>query len=237
MEVGLYSISVRGFDVPALLGWAAAEGIPFVHLRGGLRGHPLVTYPLSTLREWRRITADTVPITGVTADTDLADLLADDPEIRLRAGREVIRLAEAAAELGAGWLRLLSRTPPQAGWARHEPPATAVSLLVEPHHPGWLVPGAFVSPPGMRLLADTRQLAGVSSSLARVAERTDVLHLSDDGRGFDGSEPVADLVARRVAAGQRVEVAVEWTGADRSPRACLVRYRAAVAWWAAREGS
>ncbi|GAB3878121.1 MULTISPECIES: AP endonuclease [Microbispora] len=234
-EVGLYSISVRGLDAPALLSWAAAEGIPFIHLRGGPRGYHLTDRPASVWRAWRRAADSTVPITGVTADTDLADLFADDPKIRDQAEEEVIRLAEAAAELGAAWLRLLSRTPPQAGWAGYELPTTAVPLLVEPHHPGWLAPGAFASLPAMGLLADTRQLAGTYPALAEAAERTGVLHLSDGGEGFGGSKAIADLVARRIAAGHPIEVAVEWTGADRSPQTCLARYRAATAWWAAEE--
>ncbi|MEV6986295.1 hypothetical protein AB0M95_34255 [Sphaerisporangium sp. NPDC051017] len=235
-NVGLYSISVRGFDVPGLLGWAAAEGIPFIHLRGGSRGYHLRACAPSTLQRWRRIAAETVPITGVTADTDLADLLADDPVVRARATEDVVRLAEAAAELGAAWLRVLSRTPPEPGWAYHRLPTTALPLLVEPHHPGWLSSGAFPWLPEMRLLADTKQLAAPSPVLAEVIKRTRVLHLSDDGLGGDGFGEAADLAASRIAAGQRIEVAVEWTGADRSPPTCLTRYRTAVTWWASRKG-
>jgi hypothetical protein len=236
-DVGLYSISVRGLDPPGLLCWARATDIPFVHLRGGPRGYHLTSRATSLLRLWRQIADDTVPITGVTADTDLRDLLADDPSVMAPAREEVVRLAEAAAELGAAWLRLLSRTPPEPRWARRELPTTAVPLLVEPHHPGWLLPGVLTLLPEVRLLADTMQLAGASPVLSEVVERTDVLHLSDDGQGLDGAERIADLTAGRIAAGGRIEVAVEWTGADRTPSACLARYRSAATWWIAREQS
>ncbi|MBI1757608.1 MAG: hypothetical protein HYR62_00025 [Actinobacteria bacterium] len=61
----------------------------------------------------------------------------------------------------------------------------------------------------------------------------DVLHLSDDGRGLDtpGCRHVAALAAARIAAGHRMQVAVEWTGLTRTRVACLARYRSAVIWW------
>ncbi|GII52816.1 hypothetical protein Pth03_12050 [Planotetraspora thailandica] len=228
-DVGLYSISVRGFDVPSLLRWATATGIPFIHLRGGSRGYCLTSVDRSTLRSWRPIIRDTVPVTGVTADVDLMDVLARRPE----SCEEVLRLAEAAAELGAKWLRLCARIPPAPGDARGELPTRAVPLLIEPHHPGWLTPAGFAALPHVRLLADTRQLAGQPTMLGPAVERADVLHLSDQGEGLDTI--VANLAARRIAAGQSIEVAVEWTGPDRSPKACRDRYRSACAWWRARE--
>ncbi len=228
-DVGLYTISVRGLAVPDLLAWAAIEGIPFIHLRGGPRGYHLTSLDTGTVRGWRRIVADTVPITGVTSDIDLADVMRREPG----ACEKLVRLAELSAELGAGWVRLLARTPPTSGWTPRELPETAVPLLVEPHHPGWLVPEAFAMLPDVRLLADTRQLASGSPMPATAVERADVLHLSDDGEGLDPA--AADLAAHRIAAGQRIEVAVEWTGPDRTPATCLARYRAAVSWWATRE--
>lgn len=77
------------------------------------------------------------------------------------------RLAESAALLGAGWVRLLARSPltvrELAGAAAL--PALAGSplpLLVELHDPGWMDPGCIAglaalmdSCPAMGLLADT----------------------------------------------------------------------------------
>jgi hypothetical protein len=40
------------------------------------------------------------------------------------------------------------------------------------------------------------------------------------------------MAAARLGAGQRLEVALEWTGHDRSQATCVARYRAATAWWA-----
>ncbi|MBI1758281.1 MAG: hypothetical protein HYR62_03515, partial [Actinobacteria bacterium] len=167
--VGLYSISVREPDVPALLTWAAGEGIPFVHLRGGPRGFDLGRRDLAALRRWRRIADDLVPITGVTADVDLADLLTEDHTIRSAAREQTLRLADAAAALGAGWLRLLARIPLTdchlSALREGVVPLAAVPLLVELHHPDWLAPTAFAAMeevldrcPQIRLLADTAQL-------------------------------------------------------------------------------
>lgn len=250
--VGLYSISVRGLQVPSLLAWAAAEGIGFVHLRGGPQGFALADRDTATLRSWRRAVEDTVPITGVTADVDLADLLTDDLQTQREAREEVLRLASAASVLGAGWVRLLARAPLAAGgartWRESRLPDTAVPLLVELHHPQWLHPGTFAVMDGLlrrcsklRLLADTAQLASALAArgeharavLARSVAWTEVLHLSDNGEGLHtlGHAAVAQLAAGRIAAGHPLEVAVEWTGDDRSPHVCLARYRSAAAWW------
>lgn len=267
--VGLYSISVRGLEVPELLSWAARHGIPMVHLRGGRRGYDLAARDAAILRRWREASAATVPVTGVTADTDVADLLSSDPAAHRRAREEVRRLADAAHALGAGWMRLLARHPlPTAAGAeesaealdRPELAAPLVPLLIELHDPLWLAPRPHAAlvrllqqQPRLRLLADSTQLAqalthpgdGVSDELVdgRAAERLErlgpwieVLHLSDHGPGLTalGHALVADQVSRRIAGGQRIEVAVEWTGADRSPAAALARYREHAAWWTRR---
>ncbi|MFD4577418.1 sugar phosphate isomerase/epimerase family protein [Streptomyces sp. NPDC058417] len=254
--VGLYSISVRGLDVPDLLSWAAHHGIPFVHLRGGKRGYDLAAQDASTLARWREASTRTVPVTGVTADTDLADLLSTDPALRRQARREVHRLADAARAVGAGWLRLLARHPlkttdfaADSSWMLD---GLEVPLLIELHDPQWLAERPHAAmvcllqrQPRLHLLADTAQLAQafVEPDDGRTAERLDglgpwikVLHLSDPGPGLvgPGHSVVADHVMRRITDGQRIEVAVEWTGADRTPAAALTRYRDHTAWWSRR---
>ncbi|MEV4381599.1 hypothetical protein [Streptosporangium sp. NPDC049644] len=250
--VGLYSISVRGLNVPDLLAWAASHTIPFVHLRGGPRGVDLAFQPASTVWRWRKAAAETVPITGVTADIDVADLLTGDARTRRRAARDVAEVAETAAMLGAGWVRLLARTPLTASDLHQGAglPVLAdspIPVLIEPHHPGWVAPdtlrpfldlvGACPQP---GLLADTAQLAAAlppgsegASWLGPVLDHARVLHLSDPGTGLDaaGHAVVAAAAADRIRAGQRLEIAVEWTGADRSPDECLTRYQEATAWW------
>lgn len=248
MAIGLYSISVRGLDVPDLLGWAAFHAIPFVHLRGGPRGVGLAAQSAATVRHWRQTSARTVPITGVTADLDLADVLTGTAAARSRAAEELSRLVEAAEFLGAGWVRLLARTPlpaPVLAAAANmpEPADSRLPLLVEIHHPGWLTPAALAplvdllaSHPGTALLADTAQLAAQVDpvALGQILDHSRVLHLSDPGTGLHapGHATVAELAIERIAAGRHLEVAVEWTGSDRTPAACLERYHAACAWWA-----
>lgn len=298
--VGLYSIAVRGLEVPDLLAWAAGHGIPFVHLRGGQRGYDLATRDPGTLRRWRHASAATVPITGITADTDLADLMTSDRLRRRAAVDQVRRLTDAASALGASWVRLLARNPLHPltvtnnanddngddtdHGAHHDGRAgaglfdvvevadLAVPLLIELHHPLWLArrPHAalvrlLTRQPRLRLLADSAQLAHAIDRLhngprrnvrggtggamdgvgggGRAAERLhrlvpwiEVLHLSDHGPGLTapGHKLVAGQVSRYIAGGRRVEVAVEWTGADRSPATALARYREHAAWWAHR---
>ncbi|GAA1899459.1 hypothetical protein GCM10009716_06600 [Streptomyces sodiiphilus] len=252
--VGLYSISVQNFDVPELLEWAHREAIPFVHLRGGPRGYDLARRPVRTLRAWHGRSLDSVPVTGVTADTDLYDLFTPDHAVRTRARADVLRLADAAAELGAGWVRLLARAPIPStrvsAVGTLAVPEAAVPLLAELHHPHWLTTAAITSlgellcqTPYLRFLADTAQLAasppddGHSEALGWVMARSDVLHLSDNGRGLtDGHLSVAAAAAAQVRAGHRIEVGVEWTGRPRSPSVCLNRYRRSVAWWHAVTG-
>ncbi|MFH0246103.1 AP endonuclease [Streptomyces sp. HK10] len=253
--VGLYSIGVRGLRVPELLQWAGSESIPFVHLRGGPRGCDLTGQPRQTLHHWRHLARQAgVPVTGVTGDIDVGEVFAPSRTVRERARAELERLADAAAVLGAGWVRLLGRTVPRPPLPQEDMPAPAVPVLVELHHPAWLTPAALETlhillerRPRLRLLADIVQLAAAlpsagsqaDAALERVLDATGVLHLSDDGAGLarPGRERVAALAAARIARGQDIEVAVEWTGQPRTPAACLARYQAARAWWAERTAS
>lgn len=250
--VGLYSIGVRGLGVPELLLWAAGEGVPFVHLRGGPRGCDLAAQSPDVLTQWRRAASRWVPVTGVTADLDLTDLFCPAAPERARARAELARLSAAAAALGAGWVRLLGRTVPQGpllnAMLGSQLPAVRLPLLVELHHPGWLAPDALDALeemlgrwPRLRLLADTAQLAaarptaggGADEALERILDFTRVLHLSDDGTQADavGRDLVAGRARRRITGGQDLEVAVEWTGQPRTPQACLERYRDACHRW------
>ncbi|MEV3951260.1 hypothetical protein AB0K57_26970 [Streptomyces halstedii] len=111
--IGLYSIGVRGLDVPELLEWAGAQNVPFVHLRGGPRGYDLARQSPQVLAHWRRRGESCVPVTGVTADLDLADLFAVSAPERARARAELELLVAAAAAVGAGWVRLLGRAVPR----------------------------------------------------------------------------------------------------------------------------
>lgn len=244
--VGLYSIGVRGLQVPELLVLAHRHELGFVHLRGGPRGFDLVHRSPDELERWRRVVAATVPITGVTADLDLADLYHPDPGHRGRALRELENLARTALVLGAGWVRLLARRPmtiPDPG-----PVEVGVPLLIEPHHPAWweAAPHQFLLDllekiPDMAVLADTAQLAhaqsvhgpGMGERWQATVARVKVLHLSDNGTGLDapGHECTARDLARRIHAGQPIEVALEWTGSDRTATACLQRHRALRHWW------
>lgn len=239
--------------VPDLLAWTARHGIPFVHLRGGARGYDLARQERATLQSWRRCAEQSVPVTGVTADLDLADFLTADEPARARARTELERLAAATVVLGAGWVRLLGRTAPQNRLCQAMRgtvlPTVAVPLLVELHHPGWLEPAALSAlhvllqrQPQLRLLADTAQLAAAIPSaggeaniaLQRVLGFARVLHLSDDGAGLDtaGHTMVAVRAADRIVNGQDIEIAFEWTGQPRTTQECWDRYRAACRWWA-----
>ncbi|TQN28426.1 hypothetical protein FHX37_3771 [Haloactinospora alba] len=248
--VGVYSISVRGFEVEDLLVWANENAIPFLHLRGGPRGVDLVNRSPGQLEHWRRVARHSVPVTGVTADVDLADLVTGDEPTRRAAWEQVRQLCAAAHRLGARWVRLLARAPlTRAHALPSDPvlPTASLPLLVELHHPRWLDPDAFTAlvalmrrHRGVRLLADTAQLGaalaggGDRGIAAAVLDWSRVVHLSDDGTGLTHPEreEIATLAARRVAQGRAMEVALEWTGTDRSPRVCLDRYRSALAWWA-----
>lgn len=249
--VGLYSISVKGLELAELLSWAAGHGIPFVHLRGGSRGYDLAAQDAATLTRWRDLSATTVPLTGVTAEVDLADLLGTDPAAAHRVREQTRLMAAAAHALGARWLRLLARHPFRAFAAGVEEiggRGLAVPLLAELHHPQWLAHGPhtalmrLLQQTRLRLLADTAQLAQAlaASGDGHAAERLErlwpwieVVHLSDPGPGLTGPGHalVADHAIGRIAGGQRVEVAIEWTGTDRTPAVALARYRRHVDWW------
>ncbi|MFF4934558.1 AP endonuclease [Streptomyces griseofuscus] len=243
--------------MPELLEWAAEQGVPFVHLRGGPRGCDVARQAPDVLARWRRAAQRWVPVTGVTADLDLTDLFALAAPERERARAELECLAAAADALGAGWVRLLGRTVPKGplleAMLGSRLPQARLPLLVELHHPGWLAAEAVDALeemlkrwPHLRLLADTTQLAAARSAasgdadtaLERVLHFTRVLHLSDDGTGLDaaGRNLVAARALRRIADGQHMEVAVEWTGQPRTPQACLSRYLDACREWAQRVG-
>jgi sugar phosphate isomerase/epimerase len=251
---GLYSIGVRGLTLPELLRWTASAGVPFLHLRGGPRGFDLRGRSPATLRRWRDLTAGTVPITGVTTDLDLLDFFPGDRGRHRSAAAHLRVLADAAAVLGAGWVRVLAATAPTTAGAPQERvaevdlPDVAVPVLIEVHHPDWFTSGPstalanLVSGNGrMGLLCDTGQVhrawalhgTGVESALARLGGHWRVVHLSDSGTGLSGygHELAARSVAKVVAAGRDVEVAVEWTGSRRDRATCLARYRAATSWF------
>lgn len=243
--VGLYSIGVRGLEVPGLLTWAHRHGLGFVHLRGGPCGFDLTRRPPDAWERWRLAAAGTVPITGVTADLDLADIhpAAAAPG---RARRELEHLARAAAAVGAGWVRLLARHPVTTPVPA--PVDLAVPVVIELHHPAWweaaphrVLLDLLDADPGIGVLADTAQLAhartvhgpDMEKRWGAVADRVRVLHLSDNGTGATtgGHEQAARDLAARIHTGQRVEVAMEWTGPDRSRAVCLDRHRSLTRWW------
>jgi hypothetical protein len=255
--VGLYSIGIRRLDAGEFLGLAARWQVPFAHLRGGSRGYDLARIPSAQLTAWARQAREAgVPVTMVTADIDLADFTAPGTARYQQAAREFAALAAAAAELGARAIRLLaSAVPRDAAWETLSVPmdaAPGMAVLAELHDPGWFTPAAAARlyglldrTPGLALLLDSAQvhdawLTGPAASwpglIAGLAARAGVVHLSDRGTGLD--QPGHQLLARaaRAAAGEgrQAETAFEWTGADRSPQACLARYRGAAAWHVAR---
>lgn len=257
---GLYSIGVRGLSLPDLLRWTASVQIPFLHLRGGPRGFDLRGRSPATLRRWQQISADTVPITGVSTDLDLLDFLPGDRNRHRTAATHLRVLADAAAALGSGWVRVLAATaptspgPPQARVAEVDLPDVAVPLLIEVHHPGWFAPAPstaladLVSANGrVGLLCDTGQVhrawalhgTTVESALDQFRGHWQVAHLSDSGSGLSGHghELAARSIGQAVATGRDVEVAVEWTGPRRDRGTCLARYQSATSWFHALTGT
>ncbi|WP_051967330.1 hypothetical protein [Kitasatospora mediocidica] len=245
--MGLYSIGVRDLAPEQLLPWARDHAIPFLHLRGGARGHRLSQRTAAQVGGWRALADRTVPVTAVTADVELADLLAGDPS----AATELAAVAEHGRSLGAPAVRVLATTPP-ASWS---PPGRTAELrgrplLIELHSRDWFTPEALGyvdrllgSLPRAALLVDSlcfeRCAPAPDRALADwLIDRSIVVHLSDHGEGF--SAPGHRLLLRslhgsmhrslRDGTGPGPELAFEWTGADRSPAACLARYRQAVAW-------
>ena len=255
--LGLYSIGIRGLDAGQFLALAAGWQVPFAHLRGGPRGYDLARTPAARLTAWARQARKAgVPVTLVTADIDLADFTAPGTARYHQAARELAALAASAKELGTRATRLLARAvPPEGEWETLVIPmdaAPGMAVLAELHDPGWFTPasaarlhGLLDRTPGLALLLDSAQVhdawltdpaAPWPALLAGLAARATVVHLSDRGTGLD--QPGHRLLARaaRAAAGEGrpAENAFEWTGADRSPQACLARYRAAATWLAMR---
>ncbi|MBS2547751.1 hypothetical protein KGQ19_12825 [Catenulispora sp. NL8] len=243
--VGLYSIGIKGLTMPELLAWAASVQIPFLHLRGGARGHGVLERSRRELEHWRETARALCPITVVTSDVTLAELTSAEPRTRSAARAALDRMADSAAVLGVGRVRVLADKP--ATVIGHAPllPGGDISLLIEPHHHSWwTAPGLnslealASSDPRIRLLADTAQAAaGLAShspadarGLAdRVIALSDVLHLSDDGSGLGATGHT--VLARAACASGQLEIGFEWTGQLRSAQACLQRYTAACAWW------
>lgn len=254
--LGLYSIGIRGLDPGELIAAAARWQVPFMHLRGGPRGYDLARVPAAQLTAWARQARDAgVPVTMVTADTDLADFTAPGTARYRQAARELTALAAAAAELGARAVRLLARTVPRGTeWETLLVPAVAapgMAVLAELHDPGWFTPAAAAPlcglldrTPGLALLLDSAQVHDAWTAdpaapwpglLAVLAARAGTVHLSDRGTGLNQpGHRLLSRAARAAGEGRPAETAFEWTGADRSPQACLARYRAAAAWHAAR---
>jgi hypothetical protein len=250
--VGLYSIGIRGLGVSALLSFAAANDVPFIHLRGGPSGYDLARQGKTRLARWARQARGDVPVTMVTADLDLADFLPPGPQRRDE--EELARLADAAESLGAATVRLLARQPP-AGRTWDHPylqdiaAQSGTCILVELHHPDWF------TPPGQAMLGtllgesrtcgvllDTAQFhdaitgsaqSSADSCLHELVARTRAVHLADTGAGLaDAGHTRAGHVAlAAIRSGHQAEVAFEWTGPDRNPGACFARYQAALAWW------
>lgn len=258
--LGLYSIGIRGLDTSELLAAAARWQVPFVHLRGGPRGSDLARVPAARLAAWARQARDVgVPVTMVTADIDVAEFNTPGTARYRQAAGEFAALAAAAGELGARAIRLLARAVPrEAEWGTLAVPVDTVdtvpgmAVLAELHDPGWFTPAAAARlcsllnrTPGLALLLDSAQVhdawlrdPAVSwpGLLADLAERASFVHLSDRGSGLDGAghQLAARAVRDAAGIGHHAEAAFEWTGTERSPQACLARYRAAAAWHAAR---
>jgi len=244
--IGLYSIGIKNLTMPDLLSWAAAVDIPFVHLRGGLRGHRVLEQDRSELGRWREIAQTTCPITLVTSDVTLNDLTSRDLSARTAARRLLEQTCDAASLLGARRVRVLADRPVETLDDSLHLPVGDVTVLIELHHASWwtAVGVAIASElvragPRVRLLADTAQAAagfgsrepGEARALAnRVIELSEVLHLSDDGSGLGASGHALLAAAARTAEAD-IELGFEWTGEPRTAGACLRRYRAVRIWW------
>jgi hypothetical protein len=249
--VGLYSIGVRAAAIPELAVWAARHQIPFLHLRGGHRGCAATRQTAQELDRWRAVADATAPVRLLTADLTLHDLIQGHEQRRHAAECELERTADVASRLGAGMIRVLAGAAPPGDEPIPVPrlPDRAMTLLIELHDASWWTPAGIGrledvahADPRIRLLADTAQaaagFAGLSEPAASVIARrvlamSAVIHLSDDGSGLSaaGHALLAGQAQELLAAGQPLEVAFEWTGAQRTAPACLSRYRAACAWW------
>lgn len=250
--LGLYSIGVRGLSLPGLLGWAALHDIPFLHLRGGRRGFDVAAVPDAVLDLWRDHIEATIPVTMVTAEHALDDLLSLDRETARGARSKLARTADAARRIGAGSVRVLASVPPTLTVVNQTSPIDlGLPLLIELHDPAWWGPAGLevlsvvvATWPRVRLLADSAQVAAAVTGRGRAAveeatpwvlAHASVVHLSDDGTGFHGPghRLLAEHAHAALRSGRRLEIALEWTGPDRQPTTCLERYRQASIWWSA----
>lgn len=251
--VGLYGIGMRGPDPGEMLAIAAAESIPYLHLRGGPRGYDLGRADPVKVAGWARQARLSVPVTMVTSDTDLSAFFAAGSAAYHTAASELGALADAAAALGARSVRLLSRALPQGReWNTLRVPDLTGShgllTLVELHDREWFTPAStgrlhevLDATPWLAALLDTAQAdaacqAGIevhADTLDGMAQRAAVMHISDSGSGLGGTghHAAARATARALAAGHQTEVAFEWTGPDRTRETCLDRYHEATAWW------
>jgi hypothetical protein len=251
-DIGLYSIGVRDMALPDLLPWAADADVPFLHLRGGVRGCRVLERPRSELERWREIARTTCPITLVTSDVTLNQLASDDPRIRTAALGALDLTYQAASLLGARQVRVLAGGPVETIAPVQLPHSGEVTLLVELHHPWWWTAAGITAAaelvqaePGVRLLADTaqaaaglalRELDAARLLAARVIELSAVLHLSDNGSGL-GSPGHAILAEAARSVHANLELGFEWTGEPRTPGECLRRYRVACNWWCGLEAT
>lgn len=246
-NIGLYSIGVRDLAMPDLLRWAASANIPFLHVRGGTRGHRILERSSIELEHWSEIARSvSCPITLVTSDVSLTQLAGDDPKARAAALEALTLTYQAASLLGSRRVRILADSPVETIAHLVQLPAADLTLLVELHHPSWWTVAGMAAAaelvetePSIRLLADSAQAAvglaphepdEAARIAARVVELSDVLHLSDNGSGLD-SPGHALLAEAARSADPSLELGFEWTGEPRTADACLRRYRAARNWW------
>lgn len=250
--LGLYSIGIREISVSALLDAAATCGAGFLHLRGGRRGYDLPQRTDAELRGWRRHSDRAgVPITMVTADTELSDLISERSTVVDAARCDLDRVAQAATVLGAGIVRILATRPPDAPLRcipRVLGARPGLEIVIELHHPGWFASSAAdvmrrsgVGTGGVALLLDSAQVhaaAAIGYDVSRVDDLMGiarVVHLSDAGDGLDGEGHDVTVRAARAAMlrGQLLQLAFEWTGAERTTDQCLRQFHIARARWRA----
>jgi hypothetical protein len=252
--LGLYSIGVRGLDAGELISLAGAVGVPFLHLRGGPKGYDLARVPVPQIEAWARQARQAAPVTMVTGDIDASTFLSTQDDRGRQVSAELDALAAAAARFGARAVRLLGRTVPQPparedGGRLPDLRAHGLLTLVELHDPEWFAPDGLAwlqvlldQSPGTELLLDSHQVhtaweayphPGWPGLLEGLAHRVGAVHLSDPGTGLDGEghRLLARAVRMAKGNGRDVDVAFEWTGPDRTPAACLARYRDAITWW------
>lgn len=248
--LGLYSIGIREISVPALLDAAATCSAGFLHLRGGPRGYDLPQRTDAELRGWRRHADHAgVPITMVTADTELSDLFSERSTVVAAARCDLDHVARAATLLGASMVRILATRPPSVPprcLARVPGLSPSLRIVIELHHPGWFAPAADtmhrkgVGTGGCALLLDSAQVhaAAIGYDVSQVWDLmrlAGVVHLSDTGHGLAGEGHDVTIRAARAAMlrGQPLQVGFEWTGAERTEDQCLRRFGIARARWRA----